>query len=234
MKISAIAMLALVGMNSICFSNPSDSITTKPNHTQGSAIPAGLPYSFTREPFINPKIIEDISTALSDEGDQVVAINLTESQESNRYSETIISRWQDSEHPFVGYKGEKSEYDSRPPAFSYQYIGTIDSNIYVLRTSDGGGGSGIFENLILVTIEKDYGLGSYFGDNNYKDTISLDHERTLIKKIGEIPLGDRFQGELQVKGNKIFIGNDEGFQGKINGRDKDAHTFVIDLNRRKK
>jgi hypothetical protein len=219
----------LFSISSICFSETFDTTNTKLKQKPVPPIPAGLPYSFTREPFINPKIIEDLSTWLSDGGDQVIAINLTESQKSNRYSEKTISRWLNTEHPYVGYEGENSEHDPRPPFFGYQYIGTIDSNVYVLQISSGGGGSGIFENLLLVTLEKDYGLGNYFGDTTYKDTIRLDNGRILIKKIGEIALGDRYQGELRIEGNKIFIGNDEGVQGKINGRENDEHSLVIDL-----
>ena len=43
---------------------------------RGAASPAkDAAYSFTKAPFINPKIINDLATAISDQGDQVVAIN---------------------------------------------------------------------------------------------------------------------------------------------------------------
>ena len=42
-------------------------------------------YSFKKAPFVHPKIIGDLVGSLSDAGDQVVAINLLDSQDSNRY-----------------------------------------------------------------------------------------------------------------------------------------------------
>ena len=42
-------------------------------------------YSFKTAPFVHPKIINDLVGSLSDSGDQVVAINLLDSQDSNRY-----------------------------------------------------------------------------------------------------------------------------------------------------
>ena len=42
-------------------------------------------YSFRTPPFVHPKIVGDLVGSLADAGDQVVAINLLDSQDSNRY-----------------------------------------------------------------------------------------------------------------------------------------------------
>lgn len=42
-------------------------------------------YSFTQSEFINPRILADLSGLISDAGDQVVAVNVAESNRSNRY-----------------------------------------------------------------------------------------------------------------------------------------------------
>ena len=42
-------------------------------------------YSFKKAPFVHPKIVGDLVGNLADAGDQVVAINLLTSQDSNRY-----------------------------------------------------------------------------------------------------------------------------------------------------
>ena len=42
-------------------------------------------YSFITPEFINPQILDDLSGWLSDTGDQIVSINISESNRSNRY-----------------------------------------------------------------------------------------------------------------------------------------------------
>ena len=73
-------------------------------------------------------------------------------------------------------------------------------------------GSGVFKSVMLVTIEVDHGV---IFEN---DRIKADRPRFLIKKFGEIALGDRWSGVLRIKGNSLIIGEDQGrFAGTENG-----------------
>ena len=163
----------------------------KPASADVVAIPAGTPYSFTRAPFINPLIIRDLSTSLADLGDQVVEINLAQSQESNRYFGRVRIGKNKNGFPNV-YVADDTADIFNPPAFGYKFIGKTQSGIYVLQTSDCGGGSGIFENLLLLVFEHDYGVTF----DNKKHTLLRGDARLLLKKIGEIPLGDRWTGKV--------------------------------------
>ena len=165
-------------------------------------------YSFVRAPFIHPKIIQDLSTWLSDRGDQVVAINLSDSQASNRYFGDVGVNHTAGQCPFV-YTEEKSQ------RFGYQYIGMIESGVHVLYTSDWGGGSGVFKQLILLTLEFDYGIDCC--DWDVQTAIRADRKRLLIKKLGEIGLGDRWSGQLSASGNELRIGRDEGWFSQSGG-----------------
>ena len=40
--------------------------------------------------------------------------------------------------------------------------------------------------------------------------IRLKGKRLLIKKLGQVALGDRWDGRLRVSGNCLYIGQDEG------------------------
>ena len=196
----------------------------------GSFYPAvpntNYPYSFRWVPFINPRIIQDLSCWVSDSGDQVVAINLTDSQNSNRYYSETQVREIEGQNPYVFIsttnEGETTE-------FGYQYIGRTTSGIDVLLTSDSEGGSGVFKKLLLITFEHDQGI-SYDWDKKVADT---KRERLLIRKAGEISLGDRWDGVLSIAGNSILVGQDQGWftVSGGTGRKYQKTDVKIDLNR---
>jgi len=113
-------------------------------------------YSFNKAPFIPATIVQDLSTWLSDGGDQVVAINLSDSVNSNRYASEIKTDGSGKGNPFVFTKDCSHEPCS---VFGYVLIGKTRSGLYVLSTEEsGGGGSGRFRNLMLVSLERDRGL----------------------------------------------------------------------------
>lgn len=165
-------------------------------------------YSFAREPFVHPKIIQDLSTWLSDRGDQVVAISLSDAQGSNRYFGDVAVNDVDGQCSFV-YTEEEGQ------RFGYRYIGMTESGVHVLYTSDWGGGSGVFTQLMLLTIAFDYGIDCCDWDT--QTAIRVDRKRLLVKKLGEIILGDRWSGQLSVSGNDLHIGRDEGWFSQSGG-----------------
>jgi hypothetical protein len=172
-------------------------------------------YSFSRPPYIHPKIIQDLATWISDSGDQVVAVNLLESQGSNRYFADVKTRKLPGRHDLVYVEEEeKTAGVVERSSFSYEYVGKTSSGIHVLRTSDWGGGSGVFVNLMLVELVADRALECDWE----KLTISPGRRRLLVRKLAEIGLGDRWSGKLKVEGEKIFVGKDEGWFSKSGGK----------------
>jgi len=148
-------------------------------------------YSFAKAPFIHPAIIKDLSTWLSDNGDQVVAINLLDSVESNRYHGEIgVSG---KKNPSVSYINKDDE-DDEDEWFAYRLVGRLDNGVYVLRISDG-----YFMSLLLVTIEQDQGL---LLDEKFQ---LVPKKRVLIKKFSEISLGYKYGGDVTTRGNTIYI-----------------------------
>lgn len=157
-----------------------------------------MPFYFDKEPFINPRLIADMTTWLSDNGDQVVAIDLNGAQHCNRYFAETKTQATKGENLYV-YFEEDGE------SFGYQLIGKTDSGIYVLETSSGGEGSGVFKELMLVVIERDKNL-CY---RKEQAVVELNNDRLVIKKLGIISLGDRYSGLLKVKGDSLYVGRDE-------------------------
>ena len=83
-------------------------------------------FSFTRTEYINPMIISDLVGRISDGGDQVVAVNVTDSNVSNRYFATIESTATDTA-PVVTATDDFTLERTRK--FSYQWLGCSRSGI---------------------------------------------------------------------------------------------------------
>ena len=159
-----------------------------------------LQYSFYKSEYIHPKIIEDMSGWLSDTGELVVTVNLLDANDSNRYyGEVKVENIENEPYPYVYFEGNDE-------SFGYQYIGTSESGIHVLYTSNWGGGSGVFKKLMFFTFEEDEGIGE-----DHETSEVTKHVRINLKYLGYISLGDRYKGELQLKDGLLKIGKDEGW-----------------------
>ena len=171
--------------------------------------------SFSKAPVINPRIIQALSTWISDTGDQVVAINVLEAQNCNRYAGEFKAAEIKGHNPWVYIQSTSIESgETNLTTFGYRCIGQTDSGIYVLETSDSEGGSGSFRSLLLVKFEYDHSISCDWD----KSVVQAGKNRLLIKKVGEIALGDRWDGAMSVKGNSILVGKDKGiFAGTEKG-----------------
>jgi len=169
-----------------------------------------LIYSFFRDELIHPKIIQDLQGSLADAGEQVVAVNLLDSQDSNRYfGEIKIRSIEKSNYPYV-YSEDGKE------SFGYNYIGTSSSGIHVLRTSECGGGSGIFMSLMFLVLETDESI-----KYDYDQDILNKRQRINLKTLGLLSLGDRYEGEITLKNGILKIGEDVGwFASRRKSKDK--------------
>ena len=150
--------------------------------------------SFYHQPYINPNVIKDMTEWLSDVGDQVVSINLIESQNSNRYfGDTKVSKDSSGKYPYV-YVEEKSEdTNAGSTRFGYRYVGATSNGIQVIRT-EGGDVAGI----MLLTMEPDTTFALDGGSNKL-----VIKPRLLLKKWTLISLS--YQGSVKIDGNKLTI-----------------------------
>jgi len=138
----------------------------------------GQPYSFCKEPFIHPRIVEELTTWCSDTGDQIISINLPDCQDSDRYHGDVEIFAVSNAYPIISCY----ENTTVPEAFfSYQYVGQTKSGIQVLKIQDSGGGSLVMEYFLLLSFERDRGI-------EYDETSHTVRGKGLInlKRIGEI------------------------------------------------
>ena len=166
-------------------------------------------YSFCNNEYINPGILEDLNGWISDNGDQLVAINVMASNESNRYFGEVSSQEIKGAYPIVKLRRDENRY-------SYQYIGCSFSGVHIVRTWSNGGGSGIFCSVILVTLSKDVAI-------EFDNGKPIKNSRLLIKRIGSIPIGDRYEGHLKYKFGILTIPTCSGRKSLI----KKKSRFII-------
>jgi len=167
-------------------------------------------YSFTSPEYINPRILEDLNGWLSDTGDQIVSVNITESNDSNRYFDQITSQEHDNGCPLI----TSTEDDS---AVSYQYLGSSFSGVHILRTWSQSSGTGVFCDVLLVTLSSDSSI-------DYQDGKHLKVDRLVIKKIGSLPLGDRYEGDLRYRFGFLSI---PACNGRKSLRSKSSLTLIL-------
>jgi hypothetical protein len=94
-------------------------------------------YSFTESSYINPAILEDLNGWISDLGNQVVSININDSNESNRYFGDVTVTQQSSGNSIV-------EFVENETTLRYQYIGCSFSGVHIIKFVSNYGGAGCF------------------------------------------------------------------------------------------
>ena len=148
-------------------------------------------FSFINPNWINPRILEELCGWISDTGDQIVSININKSNNCNRYFGDISVKESSNESPIVVSKHSDGW-------FSYQYLGCSFSGVHILKTSANTGGSGIFCNIVMVTLSL---------DTSYEqvDSKGIKSNRFVIKLIGSLPLGDRYEGTPKFRWGVLTI-----------------------------
>lgn len=166
-------------------------------------------YSFSESEYVNPKIFDDLLGWFSDSGDQVVSVNLAASNKSNRYFGKI-SVEKTSRHPIVRNVSDDGWV-------SYRYIGHSYSGVHLVQTWRSGGGSGVFCDIALVTISRDKCIE--FSSSNSRKV-----DRLVIKIIGSVPLGDRYESEVTYRFGFLTI---PACSGRSSLRTKKMRMLVL-------
>ncbi len=145
---------------------------------------------------IHPKIIEEFSTWLSDSGDQIVAINLENSQGSNKYccmgdfsttlsAEKILT---------ATIKKPDDEW------FSYKFHGATDNGLLLVETIYGTSGSGVFSELVIFRAKEIPVL-----ELSETEISQSDKKRVYLEKLFTFLLGDRKQHSIKIEGNLLNL-----------------------------
>ena len=193
-----------------------DSGTTESKDQRGFRLHAT--YSFRTAPFVHPKIINELVGSRSDSGDQVVAINLLDSQDSNRYfGEIAVAPQLDPTQPswpwVYSVDGEVNADETLGELwgrswYAYRYVGSTPGGLDVVHARHSGGGSGIFNEVVFTRTEMDRGVDYPLLREVESRTAAARPEvrdRELIRFVGKIPLGDRWLGTVEVVENDVVV-----------------------------
>lgn len=151
---------------------------------------------------INPLIVEALESWPSDRGDQIVAIDLLNSQDSNRFSLNGYRLEKYKNYFSVQHEGPDVE-GSRD--FTYKVEGVTDNGIFVVKTVNAGkDGSGVFVNLLFLRMREDRGLSDI-----KEGKLVLNRKRILIEKLGSYDIGDRVSSDVKIEGNTVAVNTEE-------------------------
>lgn len=160
-------------------------------------------YSFVRDEFIHPLILKELLGWLSDTEETVAAVNLTAANRSNRFFGKFAPCRHDDGTLLVRWQGSKA-------SFTYSHIATSPSGIEMVHCSDWGGGSGVFGRVGLFYLEQDRAV-EYVDERLGERERILTRERAIIKTLGSVPLGDRYDGKITYRGGVLSVGPDVGW-----------------------
>lgn len=164
-------------------------------------VPATFTFFLNRPPFIKPQIVEDLNSWISDGGNQVIAIDILGSQESNRYFGEVELAKDDEVYATVTVR--KSE-EQGGGFFSYRYIGTTTNGLHILQTFDNGGGRFTSVSYLLL-----FALSDTAPDYSYDQDKLVQSNRQLLLKVCEIPLHEGESFKSSLKGNRFTFGGTE-------------------------
>jgi len=157
-----------------------------------------MSYSFSRPEFIHPLIVRELLGWLSDPFETVTSIDLSAANRSNRFYGEFSAR------DVTGRTWVRWESEDRG-TFSYSHIATSASGVHIVECHDGGGGSGVFGSVALLALECDRALV-----DEAVGSIST-RQRVLLKTLGRIGLGDRYDGSISYQDGMLVIGPDHGW-----------------------
>lgn len=140
---------------------------------------------------IPPEVFRDFGDGdLSDNGPIWVTVDLAAATGSNLYFDKITRRGD-----WVEQRKVQADHAVGDELTGYRYIGATENGLLVVVASYSGGGSGVFMTLHIL----DAATGRGF------DALGKAYERLNLTDVQNIPLGDRWLGDVSIARNTVTI-----------------------------
>lgn len=152
---------------------------------------ANASFTYKGKP-IHPFLLHEFSNWLSDDRPPMITtVDVAAAFDTNKYQQSTIQLRDGCVF------SEKREEDKGVPlyeSFDYQRLGRMANGIHVLETTENGGGSGFFMNVMLVRFSE----GEIMLENK-------NEKQLLMSIVGTYRLGDRYEGKVEVFPNRVLI-----------------------------
>ncbi len=151
---------------------------------------------------LSVKMIFDMVPWLSDRGSQVLTLDIENSFKSNRYFEGDDSSIERKSEWFKVVLNDKKD----DTTYSYDVIGKTSSGVFVVKIINSPNrASGVFAELLFLKIEHEPNFQFSQSSASDKTIGKLSGKRLVLKKLGDYPLGNRTESEINIRGNTIEI-----------------------------
>ncbi len=158
---------------------------------KGNLAEADAGFSYAGKP-INPKLVQKFSSWESDKSmPKVISVDVAAAFGTNEYSDRSRRKGAN-----VCFDTKDSNGMEDGGFFCYEWLGRLKNGLHVLKISDNGGGSGIFQELFFVKFDKGEG---YLEDGEK-------YERLLMSIVRQYTLGDRADAKIDVSDDRVVIG----------------------------
>ncbi|MFH1655781.1 MAG: hypothetical protein ABH954_04135 [Candidatus Omnitrophota bacterium] len=166
-------------------------VFVSPLFADGQLDEANSKFTYKGKP-IHPFLVREFSNWLSDNRPPMITtVDITAAFDTNKYQQSTIEKrgdwWFAVEQ---GMDGDVPFYES----FDYRWLGTMANGIQVLETGASGGGSGFFMDLMFIKFSE----GEIVWENKKE-------KQLLMSIVGIYSLGDRYDGDIKVYSDKVFI-----------------------------
>ena len=153
----------------------------------GSPEILGADFRFHGKP-IHPLLIKQFEPWVSDSRPPItIEVNLTAAWDSNQYAAEFKT---DS-------NGVVSINLPEGASYAYRHLGKLRYGTHVLRTSDSGGGSGVFEAVLFVRFRTSV---AYLADGVKQAP------QVFLQVVRRYPLGDRDGAKVEVQPDRVIVG----------------------------
>lgn len=139
---------------------------------------------------VHPGIVELFANWMSDSSNpQILAVDLSTTQKSNRFNDTSYTKGDG------GWVRTKRSDPNDRSSFGYHFIGSLPTGTLVLHAYEGGGGSGIFEAVMMLAVGTEQAVEADGGQRT----------RIVLRILRMVPIGDRANAILIIDGSTVHV-----------------------------